>query len=112
MKIAGVNLGTTCNESWLPPSGSLFVAVVAGRMGRVTVFALSGCSHCERVKAFLDARHVPYAVIDLTTHPERLKDQRAITGSSSVPQVLFNGRVIGGTDDVDDDNELRRRRRR
>ena len=101
MKIAGVNLGTTCNESWLPPSGSLFVAVVAGRMGRVTVFALSGCSHCERVKAFLDARRVPYAVIDLTTHPERLKDQRAITGSSSVPQVLFNGRVIGGADDVE-----------
>ena len=101
MKISGVALGTTCNESWLPPSGSLFVAVVAGRMGRVTVFALSGCSHCERVNAFLDARRVPYAVIDLTTHPERLKDQRAITGSSSVPQVLFNGRVIGGADDVE-----------
>ena len=70
-------------------------------MGRVTVFASAGCSHCARAKAFLDARGVPHAVIDLTTHPARLADQRALTGSSSVPQVLFNREVVGGADDLE-----------
>ena len=70
-------------------------------MGRVTVFASAGCSHCARAKAFLDARGVPYAVIDLTTRPARLADQRALTGSSSVPQVLFNREVVGGADDLE-----------
>jgi len=70
-------------------------------MGRVTVFGSAGCSHCARAKAFLDARGVPYAVIDLTTHPARLADQRALTGSSSVPQVLFNREVVGGADDLE-----------
>jgi len=65
------------------------------------VFASAGCSHCARAKAFLDARGVPHAVIDLTTHPARLADQRALTGSSSVPQVLFNREVVGGADDLE-----------
>ena len=65
------------------------------------MFASAGCSHCARAKAFLDARGVPHAVIDLTTHPARLADQRALTGSSSVPQVLFNREVVGGADDLE-----------
>jgi len=54
------------------------------------------CGYCVRAKALLDARGLEYEEIFLDDDPtfrQRLLD---LTGSWTVPQILIDGRPIGG----------------
>jgi glutaredoxin 3 len=54
------------------------------------------CGYCVRAKALLDARGLEYEEISLDDDPmfrQRLLD---LTGSWTVPQILIDGRPIGG----------------
>lgn len=61
----------------------------------VLLFTRPGCSHCERAKAALAARGMPYA--ELPTSPRIL---RAIPGARTTPQVFIDGAHIGGADEL------------
>lgn len=61
----------------------------------VLLFTRPGCSHCERAKAALAARGLPYA--ELPTSPRIL---RAIPGARTTPQVFIDGAHIGGADEL------------
>ncbi len=66
----------------------------------VTLFSKSGCPHCARAKALLEEHGYDYEEICLgegiTT-----RSVRAVTGSGTVPQVLIDGRLVGGADDLE-----------
>lgn len=64
-------------------------------MGRITIFT-SGDLNSKRVINALEGRKLPYSLIDLEQHPERLHDLMALAHSTAVPQVFFNTRHIGG----------------
>jgi glutaredoxin 3 len=54
------------------------------------------CGYCVRAKVLLDAKGVPYEEISLDDDPgfrERLEE---LTGGWPVPQILIDGRPIGG----------------
>jgi glutaredoxin 3 len=54
------------------------------------------CGYCVRAKALLDARGLEFEEISLDDDPtfrQRLLD---LTGSWTVPQILIDGRPIGG----------------
>jgi glutaredoxin len=68
--------------------------------GRITVFALTDCSHCQRTKAALSERGLPYSEINLSSHPDRRNDMLSLCDRLTVPQVFFNSTHIGGADDT------------
>lgn len=69
-------------------------------MGRITIFSISSCPHCDRVKSLLKSQDVPYSEINLTDYPHRRADMLALTDAMTVPQVFFNSKHIGGADDT------------
>lgn len=66
----------------------------------VTLFARPGCGHCARAKALLDARGIAYEEIQLGRDVNH-RGLKAVTGRQTVPQVFFDGRHIGGADDLE-----------
>lgn len=69
-------------------------------MGRITIFSLPECPHCNRSKAALTARYIPYTEISLSDYPDKRTDMLIIADRLSVPQVFFNDEHIGGADDT------------
>lgn len=69
-------------------------------MGRITIFALSECPHCQRTKSTLKSHDLPYTEISLTTHPYKRTDMLQLSDRLTVPQVFFNEEHIGGADDT------------
>ena len=61
------------------------------------MYTTTWCGYCVRAKALLDARGLPYEEIRLddddTSFRQTLFD---LTGGWTVPQILIDGRPIGG----------------
>jgi glutaredoxin 3 len=67
---------------------------------RVELYTTRWCGYCVRAKALLDEKRVPYEEIRLDADPlfrERLLE---LTGGWTVPQILVDGRPIGGYDEL------------
>jgi glutaredoxin 3 len=65
-------------------------------MARVRIYSTRWCGYCVRAKALLDSRGLDYEEISLDDDPafrQRLLD---LTGGWTVPQILVDGRPIGG----------------
>ena len=54
------------------------------------------CGYCVRAKALLDARGLEYEEISLDDDPGFRQRLLELTGSWTVPQILIDGRSIGG----------------
>jgi glutaredoxin 3 len=60
------------------------------------MYTTAWCAYCVRAKVLLDARGLEYDEISLDDDPafrQRLLD---LTGNWTVPQILIDGRPIGG----------------
>ncbi len=69
-------------------------------MGNVTVYTTEPCSFCARVKGLLKSRGVEYAEVNLSKNPEgRVKLARK-TGMMTFPQVIIDGELVGGFNEV------------
>jgi glutaredoxin 3 len=65
-------------------------------MARIQMYTTRWCGYCVRAKVLLDTKGVPYEEISLDDDPgfrERLEE---LTGGWTVPQILIDGRPIGG----------------
>ena len=65
-------------------------------MARVTVYSTRWCGYCVRAKALLQARGIEFDDVSLDDDPafrQKLFDQ---TGGWTVPQIVVDGRPIGG----------------
>lgn len=65
-------------------------------MGNITVYTTIPCSYCARVKRLLDAHGLPYEEINLARDPEGRMELVKLTGMMTFPQVLVDGRLVGG----------------
>jgi glutaredoxin 3 len=54
------------------------------------------CGYCVRAKALLNARGLEYEEISLDDDPAFRQHLLDLTGSWTVPQILIDGRPIGG----------------
>ena len=68
-------------------------------LGPVLVLARHGCPYCQRAKALLGERRIPFEAVHLG---EELTMQgvKAVSGATTVPQVFVDGRLIGGSDQL------------
>jgi glutaredoxin 3 len=65
-------------------------------MARIRVYSTRWCGYCVRAKTLLENRGIEYEEISLDDDPafrQRLFD---LTGGWTVPQILIDGRPIGG----------------
>jgi glutaredoxin 3 len=65
-------------------------------MPRIQMYTTRWCGYCVRAKALLESRGLDYEEIQLDDDPafrQRLLD---LTGGWTVPQVVIDGRPIGG----------------
>lgn len=68
---------------------------------KIEIYTKWGCPYCVRAKALLDAKGAAYEEYDITMGgPKRAEMQERVPGAMTVPQVLIDGRVIGGSDDL------------
>jgi glutaredoxin 3 len=65
-------------------------------MARVRVYSTRWCGYCIRAKALLESRGIEYEEILLDGDPTFRQKLFDLTGGRTVPQILIDGRPIGG----------------
>lgn len=66
----------------------------------VVIFAKAGCPHCARAKALLEKHDYEYREISSSGHITSTT-LRAVSGSSTWPQIFIAGKLIGNADDLE-----------
>ena len=68
---------------------------------KVEIYTSWGCGYCLRAKALLDAKGVDYAEYDVTMGgPRKAEMRERAPGAMTVPQILIDGRPVGGSDEL------------
>ena len=65
-------------------------------MARIQVFTTGWCGYCERAKALLRKRGLEYEEIRVDEQPGFRARLQQETGGWTVPQIVIDGRPIGG----------------
>jgi glutaredoxin 3 len=65
-------------------------------MARVIVYSTRWCGYCVRAKALLESRGIEYDEISLDDDPAFRQKLFDLTGNWTVPQILIDGKPIGG----------------
>lgn len=70
------------------------------KFGDVTMFARHGCPFCERAHRMLEERGIAHERI-FVGDGVSMSSVRAATGRAKVPQVFVEGKLIGGSDELE-----------
>jgi glutaredoxin 3 len=62
----------------------------------IRLYTTHWCGYCVRAKALLDSKGLPYEEINLDGDPDFRQKLMELTGGWTVPQILIDGRPIGG----------------
>ncbi len=67
----------------------------------VIIYTSSLCGFCYHAKSLLKRKGIPYKEIDVDLNYERRNEMvKKSNGRTSVPQIFFKNRHIGGCDDL------------
>lgn len=70
-------------------------------MKPVTIYSTRVCPYCQRAKALLQSRQVPYTEILVDQEPgKRAEMEQRSGGRRTVPQIFIGERHVGGCDDL------------
>jgi len=72
----------------------------ASRPKRATLFTKKGCPYCARAKKMLTDNNYSYEEIELGKEITA-KSLYAVSGAITAPQVFIDGKLIGGSDDLE-----------
>jgi glutaredoxin 3 len=76
---------------------------------QIKMYTKGYCSFCYAAKNLLTKRGLEYEEISLSDNPLVEKEMRDLTGGRTVPQIVIDGRPIGGYTELvemDMDGEL------
>jgi len=62
----------------------------------IKIYTTSWCPYCRQTKRLLDDRQIPYEEIDIERQGISRKALAKLTKGYSVPQIVINGKPIGG----------------
>jgi glutaredoxin 3 len=65
-------------------------------MARIQMYTTRWCGYCVRAKSLLESRGVEFEEILLDDDPAFRQKLFDLTGGWTVPQILIDGRPIGG----------------
>lgn len=63
---------------------------------QIKMYTKGYCSFCFAAKNLLTKRGLDYEEISLSNNTASEKEMRELTGGTTVPQIVINGRAIGG----------------
>ena len=66
----------------------------------VKIYSTEWCSPCKYAKKLLNERNVLYEEIDIEKNAMSREDLYDLTGGRTVPQIIIEGRSIGGYDQL------------
>lgn len=66
----------------------------------VTVYSTRVCAYCERAKALLEAKQVPYTEVLVDLDPGKRVEMVQKSGRRTVPQIFIGERHVGGFDEL------------
>ena len=70
-------------------------------MPNIDVYSSLFCPYCARAKNLLKKKGAKFLEIDVDQKPEeRFEMEKRAEGRTSVPQIFFDGELIGGSDDL------------
>ena len=77
----------------------------------VKIYTSSLCGFCYRAKSLLKKNNIPFEEIDIDLNYNKRSEMiKKSGGRTSVPQIFYKNRHIGGCDDLyklEKDNELK-----
>jgi glutaredoxin 3 len=79
-------------------------------MPRIRVYSTRWCGYCVRAKSLLESRGIEYEEISLDDDPAFRQKLFDLTGGWTVPQIVIDGKPIGGYTELwrlDRDRRLR-----
>jgi glutaredoxin 3 len=63
---------------------------------RIQIYTTRWCGYCVRAKALLESREIEFEEISLDDDPVFRQRLLELTGGWTVPQIVIDGRPIGG----------------
>ena len=70
-------------------------------MPKIEVYSSLFCPYCARAKNLLKKKGAKFLEIDVDQKPEeRFEMEKRAKGRTSVPQIFFDGELIGGSDEL------------
>jgi glutaredoxin 3 len=72
------------------------VSILYEVMSWITVYTTEPCAYCARVKGLLRSRGLEFSEVNLSKDPDGRAELVARTGMMTFPQVLVEGRLVGG----------------
>ncbi len=76
------------------------LAILYEVMSDITLYTTEPCSFCARVKGLLKARGVEFAEVNLSKDPQGRVELVGRTGMMTFPQVVVDGELLGGFNEV------------
>lgn len=68
---------------------------------KIEIYTKWGCPYCVSAKALLQKKSVAFEEYDITMGgPRRDEMRERVPGAMTVPQILIDGRPVGGSDDI------------
>jgi glutaredoxin 3 len=65
-------------------------------MARIQMYSTRWCGYCVRAKTLLESKGIEYEEISLDDEPAFRQKLFDLTGGWTVPQILIDGKPIGG----------------
>jgi glutaredoxin 3 len=65
-------------------------------MARIQMYTTRWCGYCVRAKTLLESRGISFEEISLDDDPDFRRRLLDLTGGWTVPQIVIDGRPIGG----------------
>jgi glutaredoxin 3 len=63
---------------------------------RIEIYTTRFCGYCRAAKAFLEARGLSYAEIDVSSDDEKRSEMVKRSQQRTVPQIFIDGKSVGG----------------
>lgn len=69
-------------------------------MAEVKIYTIPFCGFCRRAKRLLKKKKVEFTEANVRGDAEAMAEIRDIAGHSTFPQIVINGELIGGCDEL------------
>lgn len=69
-------------------------------MNQVEIYSHPTCIYCHRAKGLLKARGIDYKELNVAHGKQLVKEMIQRTGGRTFPQIIINGKPIGGFDSL------------
>ncbi len=73
-------------------------------MKKIEIYTVNYCPYCKKALAFLEEHNIPFKNIDITENEDEMREKIGeyyhIEGKVTVPQIVVDGTLVGGYDDL------------